>query len=641
VGDWQRAHAESTPTSPLALVSEMEPAVERAILRCLAKDPARRPASAAQVAVALPGGDPLTAAVAAGETPSPELVAASGEEGTLPRWQAWLCLAALAVAFAVQMSIVPWWSLASRVTPPHPELQKERARQILREAGYSEPAADDAWWMRPNIEYVVHFRDTADGGRALDTAVKDPAALLFCYRRSPAFLTNLSGRVSADDPSPIEPGDAYLELGTGGHLVDLRVVPSRDDAPSAPPRTLDWSPLLVAAGLEPGRLTAVEPRWGPLYASDTRAAWEGVLENERVRVEAAARHGRATYLRVSPTWMAQPARRDVVAPRAWAFQEWFNAVLLLGGLAFLVVLAVRNLRLGRGDRRSAWRLSVFMSATLAFGTALSRHWAAAPGLPGPGTDPSPFMTGPGTVGPMQQVLATSGPPLFLALATWLAYVGFEPYVRRRWPHLLIASTRLLDGRWRDPLVGRSLLAGVLGAIAASVVMYVGNRIIRLLGWGLIVPSLAFGALDGLIPFVGYLARYSSIYILLAVIYLAVLLLARLLLRSTPAAWAGLAVVVFAMFATWSRVFLGPYPAVVTVSALALTAGSVFVFWKSGLLALAVWLVVCVVLRDTPWTFALTAWYSWPTWFATALIAGLAFWGFRNVLGRQSAFPRES
>src|SRR5512139_2712918 len=204
IGDWQRAHADSTPASPSALVSEMEPAVERAILRCLAKEPARRPGSATQVAAALPGGDPLAAAIAAGETPSPDLVAASGEAGTLPRWQAWLWLAACVVGFAVLPPFIPWWSLASRVTLPHPELQKERARQILREAGYGESAADDAWWMRPNIEYLVHFRDMPDGGRALDAAVTDPTAVLFCYRQSPAFLTNLGGRVSADDPPPTQ-----------------------------------------------------------------------------------------------------------------------------------------------------------------------------------------------------------------------------------------------------------------------------------------------------------------------------------------------------------------------------------------------------------------------------------------------------
>ena len=78
VEGWRRAHGDSTPSDPSALVAEIEPAVERAILRCLEKDPAKRPASAAQLAASLPGGDPLAAALAAGETPSPELVAASG-----------------------------------------------------------------------------------------------------------------------------------------------------------------------------------------------------------------------------------------------------------------------------------------------------------------------------------------------------------------------------------------------------------------------------------------------------------------------------------------------------------------------------------------------------------------------------------
>ena len=45
---------------------------------------------------------------------------------------------------------------------------------------------------------------------------------------------------------------------------------------------------------------------------------------------------------------------------------------------------------------------------------------------------------------------------------WLAYVAIEPIVRRRWPDLLISWTRLVSGRFRDPLVGRDALAGILG-----------------------------------------------------------------------------------------------------------------------------------------------------------------------------------
>jgi len=59
-------------------VRDLDPLVERVILRCLENEPDQRPASALPVAAALPGGDPLAAALAAGETPSPQMVAAAG-----------------------------------------------------------------------------------------------------------------------------------------------------------------------------------------------------------------------------------------------------------------------------------------------------------------------------------------------------------------------------------------------------------------------------------------------------------------------------------------------------------------------------------------------------------------------------------
>src|SRR5882757_9001885 len=62
-------------TSVTSVAADVDPAVEKAIRRCLDPDPAKRPATPLSVMAALPGGDPLAAALAAGETPSPEIVA--------------------------------------------------------------------------------------------------------------------------------------------------------------------------------------------------------------------------------------------------------------------------------------------------------------------------------------------------------------------------------------------------------------------------------------------------------------------------------------------------------------------------------------------------------------------------------------
>src|SRR3984893_17600179 len=78
---------QGAPPNPSSIVKDIDPGGASVILRCLAPHPRARPASAFAALAALPGGDPLAEALAAGETPSPEMVAASGQKvGERPGW---------------------------------------------------------------------------------------------------------------------------------------------------------------------------------------------------------------------------------------------------------------------------------------------------------------------------------------------------------------------------------------------------------------------------------------------------------------------------------------------------------------------------------------------------------------------------
>ena len=73
-----------TQTAPTELVKELDPVIDRVNAAMPDEDPRNRPSSVLAVAMALPGGDPMAAALAAGETPSPEIVAASAERKNSP-----------------------------------------------------------------------------------------------------------------------------------------------------------------------------------------------------------------------------------------------------------------------------------------------------------------------------------------------------------------------------------------------------------------------------------------------------------------------------------------------------------------------------------------------------------------------------
>ena len=289
-------------------------------------------------------------------------------------------------------------------------------------------------------------------------------------------------------------------------------------------------------------------------------------------------------------------------------------------LIVLAALARRNLRLGRSDRAAARTLAVALVITFtAMGALLADSVIASLDI----------VNGTGLV----------AEPLLLGLFAWLGYMGFEPQIRRAWPHLLITSTRLLNGRWRDPLVGRALLAGVLVGLFFSLPVSVWiPRWLDLPGGG---PTyFKQGMLNGARSFIGSQIFWLGVAPLWTVLCLSVLLIARLVVRRANAAWAVFALL---MVGYGYLMLRAGRPATISPLLLLAVAGFfwlllVWLLWKHGALALAAAFFVEFLVEQAPWTLDMSRWYAWRGPFVIAVIAALAFWGFRNALGRQPAFP---
>ena len=616
---WRLAHDSSTPTPPTELSGDVDPAVERVILRCLEKDPAKRPASAAQVAAGLPGGDPLAAAVAAGETPSPELVAASGEEGTLPRRTAWLLLGACVLALAAAAFAWQWITLANLVPfDGGPEVLQARARHVLASLGYTRAPGDSVWGIDadPDQQRLLAARGST-ALRFADSARIRPTVFRFRYRQSPVDLLprDVSGFVRPLDPAPVVPGDALVDLDTLGRLTFLRVVPPLREPQPGKATEPDWQPLLAAAELADVTLTPATPDVVPPVAFDDRKAWVATLGDDPVRFEAAAFRGRVVFAQWGETGGETPPSAGN-RTRVPAVAGVFVAVLWLLIPLVVIVMARHNLRTGRGDRRGARRVATVVLVLGIGADLVARHWVA-------------------DVQWMWIVVsARLGLPLYRVAFVWLAYLAIEPFVRRTWPHLLIGWSRVLDLRWRDPLVGQALLAGVLYGAGVAALGALPETAGRMLGLAGVEPYFSFPALR---PAAAYLSNIAAGLMegaidALAVVALMVIL--RLMLRRDRAAFVATAVVVAISSASGVR------PLTLDLAQAALIGIACVVFLRRfGLLALALGLAVNYVVRATPWTLDLTKWFAWRPMLSVVLILGLALWGFRNVLGRQSAFPK--
>jgi protein kinase-like protein/zinc ribbon protein len=625
LAEWKRKHSETAPTAPSSHAADVDPAVERAILRCLEKDPRKRPGSALQVAAALPGGDPLAAALAAGETPSPEMVAAAGETEGLRPAIAWLCLLGIVLGVAAAVLMSAQSKLYRRVPlDKPPEALAEQAKDVLRTLGYTEPPADSALGFYEWNDFLRYVGEHDTSKTRWDHMEYGP--FLFWYRSSPRplgarfFVSDAptGGAVWTDDPPLDVSGMTLVQLTPRGHLMQLVVVPAQVEASPAGAAPVDWGQLFVAAGLDQSKWTSVPSTWTPPVYSDTRAAWTGALPERPeipMRIEAAAYRGKPVFFQlIGP--MTRPERdqanKPTPAERAVQVVGIVLVLLLLTGSA---ILARRNLRLGRGDRRGAFRLAAVVFASIIVAFLLGAHHVA---------DFYEFGLFIAAIS-----LGVAG-----SFGIAVLYVALEPYVRRRWPATLISWSRLLAGGVRDPLVGRDVLFGCLLSI-------VGICVLRL-AW--FIPSWRgqppaepyFGPtwqLLGARSVIADLSNNIGNAILTGLASLALLFLFRTLLRKD---WAA-AIAFVLLFGLVTTVLTGGAFAVILVPRLILFGLSVFLLIRFGVLALVAANVFNVFLGSFPLTTNMSAWYADISLAGMLLMAAMAGYAFYISLGGRSPF----
>jgi tRNA A-37 threonylcarbamoyl transferase component Bud32 len=618
----KREHSGIVP--PTAIVKALDPKIEAAIMRCLRPEPEGRPQSALAVAAALPGGDPLAAALAAGETPSPDMVAAAGRTDALHPAIAFSLLAVIVVGLVAFAAINDRQLVYSKL-PMQRSLDSltDRAREIVVSLGYPESPADYVRGISVNSEYLSYIARTDRSKTRWDGLAKtDVPVRLFWYRSSRAALVPLAPEWSPNrtDPPVTSAGMTLVMLDDRGQLILFLGVPPRTDKLAATPAADPWPRLFAAAGLSMSAFKPVPPEWVPTVFADQRAAWEGPIRegsSTRIRVEAASFHSTPVSFRIIGAWTPEPSASAASSGSSVGRTavEVTVVLLLLGTIA----LARHNLRAGRGDRRGASRVSLFILGVWAVAWLIgARHY-------------SDFVV------EVEHLFTSLSLSLFNVSILWLFYLAIEPYVRRFWPRVLVTWSRVLAGQFIDVNVGREVLIGV----ALGVALALAGHMFSLLPWWFgdppAVPRAAnTNFLLGTRFAISQLLRYIPNAVQSAMLLAVVFVLGRVLLRGT---WGGFVTctLVFGIFILNEEA--ADHAIAATVLAVIMVAPLVATFIYFGLLSVAVMFLVNQALNNAPilldWSHPDAGGSIW----VIVLILGLALFGVYSARNGQPLFGR--
>jgi hypothetical protein len=329
-------------------------------------------------------------------------------------------------------------------------------------------------------------------------------------------------------------------------------------------------------------------------------------------VTGAALGGRVVYFDVADPAAQPPPRqtwysRGARSPANEGLLVIFSVALFVGG----GILARRNLRLGYGDVNGARRLTAGIAAAGIVWGVLRAHHVPLP------------------VEEWMFLLTVTGWSLVWAGFAWLTYLSLEPYMRQWWPHTLVSWSRLLAGRVRDPLIGRDVLAGLIGGIAFVGLLIGRAEIARWSGtatapWDQAYPLEALRSTRYLAGLVVYFGIDTLNFALGA---LGVLLLLRVIVRSTWASGAIWMAIIASLNAG------GGAPGWDIAFSLAIAALSLFVLLRFGLVSTAALLLFTDLMTRLPVTLDPGAWYIGSSVLALALVALLAGYGLAVAAAR--------
>jgi predicted Ser/Thr protein kinase len=621
--DPARPDSDSSPRTPSSLVGDVDPIVERVILRCLERDPARRPQSAYAVFGALPGGDPLAAAVAAGETPSPELVANAGVEGSLRPLYA-SALAVVTVACLLGLSAIQTPLLRGLGKPP--SVLSVRAEEILtRVTGHPAPKySSEAFRYAPEPKQTMSHADSVAAAKTKPKVKPEPAKQYWRRWSPKRFDTENIHQPKAvlDDPPQAYPGSGTVLLDMQGRLLALEALPP-PGADSLAPRSPNWTAVLESAGRDPARAVAVPPPAAFIAHADTIAAWRlsdstaaettlvaAAIGGHVVRVETFA--GRDDLGRLA-------VRVDAPAPgiQQWIGVLFLDVIPLIGSL----FLAIRNLRSKRGDIRGAMVVGISIIVLYLFDHL--------------------FFSNIGEVGLFDLLLVmTYGSPLGHALihgvSMALAYLAIEPYIRRLWPSVLVSWARLVAGRFKDPIIGRDVLIGVAFGAVIEIIgtgTQIFERSLGLLTTPTKLSDDLFITMISAPSTVGTVCYSIAVAFLRATGFFTLLVIFRFILRSSRLAVIGTLLFFLLSGLDYSSKAIGID---IPVQILILTMG-MFLALRFGYVTTLVALTVTTLAENLPWSLDFSSWVAPQTMFAWASLAVVLGYSFVTAVGGRSIF----